>query len=256
MTRSIRLYALLGLLVALAVQPHRAAIAQSAKPAAEEQVYLDEPEPEPAPTIVRQGPSVDKYDDGKTRVERNVIQLSNNQIVNHGKFTEFYRDGQKFSEGAYEHGVLVGEWSFWHPNGQLAKKVIFKHGVPDGAWDTFREDGALAAKKSYKDGLRQGLWTHYFDDGKTVKLEQNYVDGKTDGEVKSYYANGKPRQHSHYKNGLLNGVMEQWNEKGGKIAEATFKEGKLDGTLTRWNPDGSKFEQTYVDGKLAPSADK
>lgn len=256
MSCSLRSFASLGLAAALIVIHGAAASAQETKPAAKEQVLLDEPVPAPEPTIVRQGPSVDKYEDGKTRVERQVIQLSDNQIVNHGKFTEYYRNGEKFSEGNYENGVLVGEWSYWHENGQLAKKVSFKNGVPDGTWDTFREDGTLSAKKSYKDGLRQGTWTLYYDDGKTVKVEQNYVDGKTDGPVKTYYADGKPRQVSSYKAGALDGKMEEWNDQGDKVAEATFKAGKLDGKLTRWNPDGSTFEQTYVEGKLAPAAKK
>jgi antitoxin component YwqK of YwqJK toxin-antitoxin module len=254
MSTTIRLLLIFGLFASLAGRLPKAATAQEKAANTKEQILLDEPEPAPEPTIVQQAPSIDKYEDGKTRVERQVIQLSDNQIVNHGKFTEYYRNGQKFSEGVYENGVLVGDWSYWHENGQLAKKVTFKNGVPDGSWDTFREDGSLSAKKSYKDGLRQGTWTQYYDDGKTVKIEQSYVDGKIEGPIKMFHENGKPRQHANYKGGLLSGKMEEWNEDGEKVAEATFKAGKLDGKLTRWNTDGTTFEQTYVDGKLAPNA--
>ncbi|MBA4106671.1 MAG: hypothetical protein C0485_13015 [Pirellula sp.] len=226
-----------------------AADAAKAEPAA---VYLDEPTPSPEPTVAKEGPVKEPYDDGKVRVERNVRLLSDNQVVNHGKYTEYYRGGQKFAEGNFDSGVHDGPWSYWHDNGQLAKTVIFKKGAPDGAWEIFRADGTLQAKKGYKAGKRDGAWVTYYDDGKTPKIEQTFVDGKLSGPRKTFYASGKTHQEAGFTDGLLDGQMTEWDEAGRKLAEATFEKGMLNGTLVRWGADGSSSEQNYRENKLIP----
>lgn len=237
-------------LVPAAAQEAAAPAAADAATAATEQIYLDEPTPSPEPTVAKEGPVKEPYDDGKVRVERNVRLLSDNQVVNHGKYTEYYRNGQKFAEGNFDSGVHDGPWSYWHENGQLAKTVIFKKGAPEGAWDIFRADGTLQAKKGYKAGKRDGAWVTYYDDGKTPKIEQNFVDGKLSGPRKTYFASGKTRQEASFADGVLDGKMTEWDEAGRKLAEATFDKGMLNGTLVRWGADGSASEQTYRENKL------
>ncbi len=219
-------------------------------------VYLNEPAPPPKPKIVQEVKAVEKYDDGKTRVERQVRRMSDDSIMNHGKFTEFYHNGNKFSEGNFKDGVQDGEWSYWHENGQLCKTVNFVNGQPDGAWETHRADGTLQTKKSYKDGKRNGQWVLYFDDGKTPNIEQNYVDNKLDGQVTVYFKDGKPKIQTVFKAGLREGPSTEWEESGRKTAEATYVNNKLDGKVTRYNTDGSKTEEYFRDGKRvkAPAA--
>jgi len=228
------------------------AAAADATKAPPEAVYLDEPTPSPEPTVAQEGPVKEPYDDGKVRVERNVRLLSDNQYVNHGKYTEYYRNGQKFAEGNFDGGVHDGPWSYWHDNGQLAKTVTFKKGAPEGAWETFRADGSLQAKKAYKTGKRDGTWITYYEDGKTLKIEQSFIDGKLSGPRKTYYASGKTHQEAGFSDGLLDGKMTEWDEAGRKLAEATFEKGMLNGTLVRWGADGSSSEQNYRENKLIP----
>jgi len=246
-------YLLIAAATALFSCEVREALAQAAPAPAGAAVYLDEPAPPPEPKVAREAPVTEKYDDGKVRVERTVLQLSDNQIVNHGKYVEYYRNGQKFAEGMYENGVHQGSWSYWYDNGQLAKTVSFKNGLPDGAWDAFRADGTLAAKKGYKNGQRDGKWIAYFKDGKTVNLEQNYVNNKLEGEVVINFELGKPRLKTQFKNGLRHGPATEWDESGQKVVEAMYVEGKLDGTLTRYNPDGTKTQEFYRDNKRVQS---
>ena len=213
-------------------------------------VLLDEPEPTPRPTVVTQGKREEKYPGGAVRVQREVVLMSDDQVINHGKYTEFYANGQKFSEGNYVNGVHDGDWSFWHDNGQLAKKVTFKQGRAEGAWEAHRADGSLAAKKTYKDNLREGTWVMYYDDGKTPKVEQTYVASQLNGPRKTYFENGKLWQQAEYKDGKLEGTVTEWNDKGDKVAEASFSGDKLNGKLIRWSSEGEKTEQTFKDNKL------
>ena len=226
------------------------AVAQDAATPKAAPIYLDEPTPVPEPSVAQEGPVNEKYDDGKPRVDRQVRILSDNQVVNHGKYTEYYRNGQKFTEGNFDNGVHEGPWSYWHDNGQLAKTITYKQGAPDGQWEVFRADGTLQSKKGYKAGQRDGSWKIYFEDGKTPKIEQTYTAGKLEGPRKTFFASGKPRQESNFTDGLLDGPMTEWDESGRKVGEAKFEKGMLNGTLVRWAADGSSSEQNYKDNKL------
>lgn len=230
------------------------ASAQESAATAVAEIYLDEPAPAPRPVVVTTGKLQDKYEEGALRIEREVLKMSDDQIVNHGLFTEYYPNGQKFAEGTYKNGVHDGPWTFWHPNGQICKKVTFKDGRADGAWEVYREDGTLLAKRAYKNNLREGAWFMYYDDGTTVRVEDTYVDGVHDGVGRVYYANGKVQREMSFKKGQLDGVMTEWDESGRKIAEVSFKEGKRHGRFVLYRADGSAVEQMYQEGRLAPSA--
>lgn len=226
-----------------------------AQPAAAESaetkgVYLDEPEAVPPPTPVGRQKFEEKYADGAVRVQRDVIKMSDDQIINDGKYTEFYPNGKKFAEGNYVNGAHDGAWSFWYDNGQLAKTVTFKNGQADGAWEVRRADGTLQSKKGYKGNLREGAWVLYYDDGKTPKIEQMYADSKLQGPRKTYYPSGKLRQETEFKDGVIDGNFAEYDETGRKVTEATFVDGKLNGQLVRWGADGSKFEQSFRDNKF------
>ena len=55
--------------------------------------------PVPPPVVVTPGKLAEKYEDGTVRIEREVLKMSDDQIVNHGEYTEYYPNGQKFAEG-------------------------------------------------------------------------------------------------------------------------------------------------------------
>jgi antitoxin component YwqK of YwqJK toxin-antitoxin module len=222
--------------------------------AAADAVYLDEPAPAPEPAVAQEGPVKEEYEPGKIRVERNVRKMSDDQIVNHGKFTEYYRNGQKFAEGSYDNGVHEGPWSFWHENGQLSKTVTFKKGVPDGAWEVFRADGTMTSKRGYKNGKRDGSWVSYAEDGKTPIMEQTYVDGALNGDVAVNFKSGKPKVRTTFKNNLREGKMVEWDESGRKLAEADYVAGKLEGQLIRYAADGTATAETFRDNKRVPGS--
>jgi len=199
------------------------------------EIYLDEPEKEPPPKIMREDISKEKYDDDKIRVERGVAFLSDDQVVSHGKYVEYYRDGQKYSEGTHDMGLHVGLWKYWYPNGQICKSVTFKAGKPHGTWDVYRPDGSRELTKNYENGLRQGLWLSYFEDGEKHKVELTYDKGKIEGERIIYYENGQIRQKVPFENGLVHGTITNWDENGKKVSETKFEHGKPIGKPQRFD---------------------
>ncbi len=157
-------------------------------------IYLEEPEPVPPPKIVQNHVFKEKYKDETLRAERTVVRMSDDSILNHGPYKEFYRDGKPYCEGQYDHGATTGSWKYWHPNGQLCKTISYKKSLPDGAWEVFRQDGSRLASKKYAEGNRQDKWTIYFEDGKQPRIEVHYEKGLREGERITYFKNGQMSQ--------------------------------------------------------------
>ncbi|MCA9229545.1 MAG: toxin-antitoxin system YwqK family antitoxin [Planctomycetales bacterium] len=199
-----------------------------------EPIYLDEPEPEPPVRIVLQETKTENYEDEKPRLERGLAKLSDDQVVNHGTYVEYYRNGQKFAEGTYELGLHVGEWKFWYPNGQLCKTVSFKAGKPHGTWDVARPDGTRESTRSYEDGLRHNQWINYYEDGEKRKLELTYNMGQVEGQRLLYYPNGQLQQQIPFENGVMQGTIITWDEQGNKVSEMDIEQGKLTGQTRKF----------------------
>ena len=200
-------------------------------------VYLDEPDSEPPARVTRHQKTKDVYKDKSTRTEREVALLSDDRVVNDGKFTEFYRNGQEYAEGTYQMGVFQGNWKYWFPNGQLCKEISFKKGKADGQWEVFDKEGKRVAKKSYQAGKRHGKWSFFHDDGEQPKFDVTYEQGLPAGERVTYYENGQKRQSVNFTKGKMDGAMTEWDENGKKRAEAVFKDGKRVGEIKRYNEE-------------------
>jgi antitoxin component YwqK of YwqJK toxin-antitoxin module len=213
-------------------------------------IYLEEKRAVVSPSIVRHDPFTDKYEDGKTRVERQVALYSDEHRESDGYYREFYPNGKPFIDGNYRQGKQHGEWSYFYDNGQLQRKVTYQDGRLHGAWDRFRADGTLAAKHSYENGLRHGTWQTFDATGKQLLQEENYSQGKPNGTMKAWHPNGKLRVQVEIKDGKQHGRTQQWDENGKLVADVGYIEGKLDGTATTVRLDGTTVVQEYKNGLL------
>ena len=200
-----------------------------------EPVFLKEVSKPPPVREVRSRTLERKYPDNETiRVKYQVVQLSDDSLVNNGPYVEYYKDGQKFQEGKYKRGAYVGEWTYWHPNGQLCRTITYKDGKPDGKWEVFREDGTRLEIQSYKAGTRDGKWQSFYPDGETPLVEFTYQMGEVTGKRISYHKNGKKRQEVSFKKGRMHGLTTEWDDTGKKTLEVKFEEGKRAGDIIRF----------------------
>ncbi len=199
-----------------------------------EPIYLEEPKEPPPASVVRHQTVDIKYEDESLRVQIDVAVLSNDTAVNDGKYLEFYRDGQKFSEGTFKDGQHSGEWTYWHPNGQICKSINFVDGLPDGKWEVFRSDGTRTSLREYAKGKRSGQWITYFDNGEKPRIEVSYADGLAHGNRVVYFPNGQKRQVIIFEAGKMHGTMTEWDDTGKKTAEVLFEDGERKGDVKRF----------------------
>lgn len=106
-----------------------------------------------------------------------MMFLNNNQ---HGKTTEYSRDGQVVSIKMYEYGNLEGKREQYDKN----DKLLYTH--------------------TYVKNVLHGESIFYYPTGKIMRVDL-YIDGLLHGDNKSYYPDGGPKCFKTYNKGKLNG---------------------------------------------------
>lgn len=66
-----------------------------------------------------------------------------------------------------------------------------------------------------------------------------YLNGKLEGESKSWRENGQLSEHQFYLNGKLEGERKYWHVNGHICMKIFYRNGKLDGECRSWYENGS-----------------
>ena len=176
---------------------------------------------------------------------------SNKRIRYQGKFNHGKEVGvfKYFSAASSDHPVVIKEYN---PNNSLAEVSFYS------------ETGLLESKGKMNGKNREGNWLFYHEDGKTVMSEENYINGKLDGEYKTYFKSGKSTEIAYYKDGLLDSVYKKYSIKGHLYQHFTYKAGKLNGKAVYYSRKTGALTtkgsfkndvrtgtwENYVDGEL------
>ena len=88
----------------------------------------------------------------------------------HGVWTAWYRNGNKKTEGAYDHGVLIGKFTWWYENGQKQAEGEYLAGVDSGTWTTWHPNGLRESQITYVDGEPIGTWMRWDTEGKLAGM--------------------------------------------------------------------------------------
>lgn len=77
------------------------------------------------------------------------------------------------------------------------------------------------------------------------------LDGKKNGEFKSWHKNGELFEHAFYKNDRYHGEFKSWNNSGDRFENFNYKDGMPIGEQKSWHSNGQLFEHyIFEDGKL------
>ena len=139
----------------------------------------------------------------------------------HGKWAEWYRDGQTEIEGSYQEDKKHGKWTRWRSNGQKVKEENYQDGVLHGKWVEWYENGQIETEGSYQ-----------------IETEGSYQEDKKHGKWTRWRSNGQKVKEENYQDGVLHGKWTKWYENGQIEAEGSYQEGKGHGKLTKWYENG------------------
>lgn len=108
---------------------------------------------------------------------------------------------------------------------------------------------SLASQETQKD---------FYDEAKTqVKSEINFVDGKREGQAKTYHLNGKVKQEATFKEDKKVGPYTEYYDNGNKKLECIYMNGFLSGIYKEYHSNGNlklltRYYKQRDDTKEAP----
>jgi antitoxin component YwqK of YwqJK toxin-antitoxin module len=222
------------------------------------------------------------FENGKIKEEINYFNNYKNGIYKY-----YYLNGKLKESGSFKDDNYHGNYISYFENGNIEKEGKFIDGKYDELWSFNFENGNPKGKGSFKmsDGSemgstgipkngRTGIWRFFHDNG-LVKDEFNYIDGKINGNFKSfnelgkiktegsikndkieglytsYYENGKISDQGIYVNGKKNGLFKKYFQSGILQAEVNYKDDLIDGLVRKYFENGNLETEGNFTGDLA-----
>jgi hypothetical protein len=87
-----------------------------------------------------------------------------------GRWTFWYKTGQKQLEGEYIKGKKTGIWVKWDERGAKTTEGEFLHGKMHGRWTDWYVNGQRAQESHWLHGKRNGTWTSWSMNGAVEKV--------------------------------------------------------------------------------------
>ena len=130
-------------------------------------------------------------------------------------------------QGTLKDGVWHGKYIEYWDNGQLLRKGNYKDGKQEGLWKFHYDNGRLSLKGHYEHGKSEGVWERFDSYSGHIIEITNFKNGKKDGLEMSFHDNGQLKKTGNYKNGKEEGLWEQYRDNGLLSSKADFKDGKV-----------------------------
>lgn len=189
-----------------------------------------------------------------------------------GRRRTYHAERTPKEDYACERGMPAGPYEKRNVEGGVEERGTFgPGGKKEGLWETFHPDGTPASRRTYRGGVEVDSLLvldaagrvrerGFLPDGKGEILvhdslgrlveSRGMVDGRPEGEVLTFYPDGKKRSLIVHVDGRPTS-MRKWHPDGRVAAEGAFRGGKRHGEWRQWGPDGRLLDLSrYVDGFL------
>jgi antitoxin component YwqK of YwqJK toxin-antitoxin module len=168
--------------------------------------------------------------------------------VRQGKWTLWHDNGKIRRVESFRNGKLEGSWKQYRDDGTLESEQSFRNNLRDGKWVMYDSTGKrVEAQVEYKAGAFDGARTYYYNENDVKnlvtaekltkdqatallekpqkKLEEHFKDGQPDGDVTTWWPNGKTESTAHYKDGRLDGLSIKYKETGEESKRVNYVNG-------------------------------
>lgn len=155
----------------------------------------------------------------------------------HGIWLKRYNNGNIRYQGKFNHGKEVGTFKYFSLESKDNPIIIKKFNPNDNIASVrfFSPTGKLLSRGKMQGKNRIDKWVYYHKDGKSILQEENYVNGKLEGNYTTYFINRKPTIEANYKNGVLDGSYKRYSIKGHVYQDLHYKNGVLDGAVAYYD---------------------
>lgn len=169
----------------------------------------------------------------------------------HGEWMKLYSNKNIRYKGQFSHGKEIGVFKYYAVTGEKHPIVIkqFTQNSDLAEVQFFSKNGILKSQGKMKGKKRIGKWIYYFNDGKTLLSEENYKDGTLDGQVITYYKNGKKTEVANYLKGKLHGKRIRYRDSGKETENFTYRNGVIHGPAIIYDEKGEVYAKgNYKNG--------
>ncbi|PIG30801.1 hypothetical protein CLU93_5142 [Janthinobacterium sp. 35] len=187
---------------------------------------------------------VETFDqDGKLRTRMTQVKGQTE-----GELLLFYPDGTVESRSQYDNGIQTGPSTSYFPDGKVHRSANYVDGKPAGESVEYYPDGKVASKRTHSDHYVLRSEQRFSRAGVLIVHKQWNAGGREEGALRSWYADGKPRQLIEYVDGERQGWTRHWRADGGLESECRYvadvAQGECTGASGRmsYTEDGIEFD--------------
>ncbi len=167
--------------------------------------------------------------------------------------TFFYFYPSKSKQAIIKHDIKSNRSSavFFHENGNILSVGIYRSMKKDSIWLNFAPSGRLSSSETYKDDVLNGMKiTYYLSEeinNKTLHKvsENNYLNGKLNGEQIEYFESGIVKSKGSYLENIKTGVWEINHPNGKLMNQERYNKGKLHGWCIVKDEEGKETGRSY-----------
>lgn len=180
---------------------------------------------------------VETFDeDGKLRTR--MTQLKGQA---EGELLLFYPDGKVESRSQYVNGIKTGPATAYFPDGKVRSTGSYVDGKPAGESVEYYPDGKVASKHTHSGHYVLRSEQRFSPQGVLLVQKQWNEGGREEGALRSWYANGKPKQLIEYADGERHGWTRHWRADGTLESECRYVADEAQGECTG---ESAKFSYT------------
>ena len=187
---------------------------------------------------------VETFDqDGKLRTRMTQVKDQTE-----GELLLFYPDGTVESRSLYVNGIQTGPSTGYFPDGKVQRTATYVDGKPAGESVEYYPDGKVASKRTHSDHYVLRSEQRFSRAGVLLVHKLWNAGGREEGALRSWYADGKPRQLIEYVDGERQGWTRHWRADGSVESECRYvadvTQGECNGASARmsYTEDGIEFD--------------
>ena len=165
-----------------------------------------------------------------------------------GELLLFYPDGTVESRSQYVNGIMTGPSTGYFPDGKVQRTANYVDDKPVGDSIEYYPDGKVANKRTHSGHYVLRSEQRFSRAGVLMVQKQWNAGGREEGALRSWYADGKPRQLIEYVDGERQGWTRHWRADGSVESECRYVADEAQGECTgvsakmSYTEDGIEFE--------------
>ncbi|MGK5047941.1 toxin-antitoxin system YwqK family antitoxin [Janthinobacterium sp. GB4P2] len=186
---------------------------------------------------------VETFDkDGKLRTRMTQVKGQTE-----GELLLFYPDGTVESRSLYVNGIQTGPSTSYFPDGKVQRTATYVDGKPAGESVEYYPDGKVASKRTHSDHFVLRSEQRFSRAGVLIVHKLWNAGGREEGALRSWYADGKPRQLIEYVDGERQGWARHWRADGGLESECRYVADVVQGEC-----NGASARMSYTEDGIEP----